>query len=144
MVDENNLEPAPDEFRELFKGQALGHLDEIVTSWRMGGHPISWSDASANFEVALETGPVSIFEVLAPSDTHPAGIGYDIAHALKIGIPTDFARRIHEELLGVGKLDEGADGPLRIPLGKFSRGDRKVFLAYTLTVARFLASNLLK
>jgi len=141
MFNEPLLEPAPEDFRELFTGQALGHLDEFVLSWRMAGHPISWSESVADFEVTLENGPAILFKIHAPKESTPAGVEFDSEQAERIGMSPDFATRISEELSQIGKISETSGAQIRVPLGRFSRGDRKVFLAYTLTVARFLAYN---
>ncbi len=140
MGFEPELEPAPENFRSLFNGQALDHFDEIVLSWRTGGHPISWQPAHASFEVFINTGPVPLFQLNSPVDGLPAQIVFDIQSVSSCGIPDDLARRIWEELAFIANVDENPSGPLAVALGKFSRGDRKVFLAYALTVARQLTS----
>jgi len=142
MIEDLDLEPAPEEFRLLFKGQALGHLDEIVLSWRMAGHPISWGQSLAKFEVNSKDGLLLLFQVCAPEQGIPAGLEFDPGRAIDIGMPSDFANRILDELVKVGNIEATEGVPIRVPLGKFSRGDRKVFLAYTLTIARLLACGL--
>ncbi len=139
MSFEPDLEPAPQNFRDLFTGQALSHLDEIVLSWRSGGHPISWLDDSATFEVWLDEGPAPFFRLLAPADGFPARLEMDVTDATNAGIPHALALRLWAELADIGKEVENDHVPLRVSLGLFSRGDRKVFLAYALTIARQIA-----
>ena len=141
MTHDPHLDPAPDDFRKLLTGQVLGHLDEIVLSWRMAGHPINWTDTSADFGVNLGDEPVMLFRIYPSSQGTAAGILFDTKHANKIGMPVEFIDRISSELIQVGGLKSIPDEPIRAPLGKFSRGDRKVFLAYTLTAARLMAFN---
>ncbi len=138
MPLEPDLKPAPDSFRRLFTGQALNHLDEFVLSWRMGGHPISYLETVAGFEVHLDSGPGQLFRLHAPGKGLPARVEVDISDASSCGIPEDLARRIWDELADIGKVEENPHVPLSVPLGKFSRGDRKVFLAYALTIARHI------
>ncbi len=139
MPFDPDLEPAPEAFRALFTGQALAHLDEFVLSWRTGGHPISWAESIAGFEVWLEEGRAALFRLHAPREGVPAGIEVDLAETTRGGFPIDLARRLWQELAFIGKITENPYVPLFVSLGKFSRGDRKVFLAYALTVARQLA-----
>ena len=134
-----DFEPAPSVFRCLFGGQALTHLDEIVLSWRMGGHPIDWADSYATFQVHLGDGPATMFRLYAPSDESPARIGVDTVEAVRLGVPQDLIKRLWDELAYIGKQTENLHAPLYVPLAKFSRGDRKVFLAYALTIARTIA-----
>jgi hypothetical protein len=134
-----NLEPAPDDFRNLFSGQALNHLDEVVLSWRTGGHPIEWTCSVAMFQVYLPDGPAPLFSLHAPDEGLPAGIEVDVSGASNLGFPVDLAQRLWDELAQIGSVVENPHIPLRVSLGKFSRGDRKVFLAYALTIARHLA-----
>jgi hypothetical protein len=136
---EFEFEPAPECFRELFSGQALSHLDEMVLSWRMGGHPIDWTDSEAAFQVHLADGPACLFRVFAPSRERPASIEVDTLQSSSLGVPPDLIERLWSELADIGKLVENPHVPLSVPLGKFSRGDRKVFLAYALTIARCIA-----
>jgi hypothetical protein len=136
MGYEPYLEPAPDTFRALFSGQALKHLDEFVLSWRMGGHPIEWTAAVALFQVHLTDGPSPLFRLRAPTEDLPASVEVDITDASRGGIPSDLARRLWDELAFIGKAVENPYAPLNVSLGRFSRGDRKVFLAYALTIAR--------
>jgi hypothetical protein len=138
--DDNLFEQAPDFFRERFSGQALSHLDEIVLSWQYGGHPILWEDSFALFQVFLENGPAPIFRLYAPVDGSPARIEVDPSDAVQSGIPSEFITKLWGELAYIGKTTENAHVPITVSLGKFSRGDRKVFLAYALTIARSLAS----
>jgi hypothetical protein len=133
------FEPAPQEFRDLFAGQALSHLDEMVLSWRMGGHPIEWAESVAKFQVNLMSGTTVLFRVHAGSASHPARVEVDSNEASISGIPVDLVRRLWDELAYIGKLTENPHAPLHVPLAKFSRGDRKVFLAYALTIARTIA-----
>jgi hypothetical protein len=134
-----DFEPAPDSFRSLFTGQALSHLDEIVLSWHMGGHPIAWSQSEGIFQVNLEGGPVMLFRLLAPVDGFPARVEVDSTESVSGGIPSELFQRLWNELAFIGKLVENPHAPLLVPLAKFSRGDRKVFLAYALTIARCIA-----
>jgi len=134
-----DFDPAPEEFRQLFAGQALSHLDEIVLSWQMGGHPIVWDAARATFQVWLESGPVPMFRLHAPSPGIPARIEVDPAEAARDGIPSDYIGKLWSELAFIGNATENVHAPITVPLGKFSRGDRKVFLAYALTIARTIA-----
>ena len=131
-----DFEPAPECFRDLFTGQALTHLDEIVLSWRMGGHPIDWADSVAAFQVRLAGGPAALFRLHAPGSDLPARLEVDANEAACAGIPPDLVRRLWDELATIGKLVENPHAPLTVPLSRFSRGDRKVFLAYALTIAR--------
>ena len=135
-----SFEPAPDSFRALFAGQALSHLDEIVLSWHMGGHPISWTELEGIFQVNLETGPATLFRLIAPVEGLPARLEVDANDAASRGIPLELVRRLWDELAFIGKLVENPHAPLLVPLSKFSRGDRKVFLAYALTIARCIAT----
>jgi len=139
MEYEPDLEPAPDTFRVLFSGQALKHLDEFVLSWRMGGHPIEWTGAVALFQVHLANGPSALFRLRAPTEGLPASVEVDITDASRGGIPSDLARRLWDELAYIGKAVENPYAPLTVSLSRFSRGDRKVFLAYALTIARQIA-----
>ncbi len=139
MSFEPHLDPAPPEFRKLFAGQALGHLDEFVLSWRTGGHPISWSGQAAIFEVWLAHGPTPLFYLHAPGNQTLACVHMDVTSSTEAGFPADLAIRLWNELADIGKVDENSHVPLSVPLGKFSRGDRKVFLAYALTIARQIA-----
>jgi hypothetical protein len=139
MAYDPELEPAPDEIRSLFSGQALTHLDEIVLSWRTGGHPIDWYESAGLFEIYLESGIGTLFRVIAPVQGLPARIEMDVADAIRYGIPQNLAIRLWSELADIGNLTENEYAPISVSLGKFSRGDRKVFLAYALTIARELA-----
>jgi len=134
-----DLDPAPPDFRNQFAGQALKHLDEFVTSWRSGGHPIEWSQAVAMFDVYLLEGPETLFRIYSPGDGKSARVEVDIGDAANRGIPSDLAHRLWLELADIGKVKENPYVPLSVSLGKFSRGDRKVFLAYALTIARQIA-----
>jgi hypothetical protein len=136
---EPDFEPAPQALRDLFTGQALSHFDEMVLSWRMGGHPIAWTQYAAIFQVNLENGPVMMFQVQAPNTSYPARVEVDPNDAAKNGIPLDLAQALWNELAFIGKVVENSHAPIYVPLSKFSRGDRKVFLAYALTIARTIA-----
>jgi hypothetical protein len=59
--------------------------------------------------------------------------------SVSLGVPSDLVQRLWGELADIGKLVENPHVPLSVPLGKFSRGDRKVFLAYALTIARCIS-----
>jgi len=133
------FKPAPPEFRVLFSGQALKHVDEIVLNWQSGGHPISWTEMSARFEIFLEDGIGVLFRLHAPSDGHPGSLEVDVESASKNGVPVDLGRRLWAELADIGGITENEHVPVRVSLGKFSRGDRKVFMAYALTIARQIA-----
>jgi len=139
MTFDPNLDPAPPDFRRQFTGQALKHLDEFVLSWQSGGHPISWLGTVALFEVHLLEGPSPLFRIYSPSDGKSARVEVDIIDAAGEGIPSELAHRLWEELADIGKVIENPHVPLSVSLGKFSRGDRKVFLAYALTIARHIA-----
>ena len=130
------LAPAPDGFRRLFRGQALDHLDEFVLSWRTGNHLISWSEKVAVFEVNTTEGPAMLFKLHAPADRMPAMIEVDISESHRDGIPAEFLNKLWDVLEEVGSVTENRHASLMVPFGKFSRGDRKVFLAYALTIAR--------
>jgi len=134
-----DLEPAPDAFRAQFTGQALKHLDEFVLSWKSGGHPISWLDTVALFQVWMLEGPRALFRIYSPSDGKSARVEVDISDAAEGGFPSELVQRLWEELAYIGKVTENPHVPLSVSLGKFSRGDRKVFLAYALTIARQFA-----
>jgi hypothetical protein len=134
-----DFEPAPECFRSLFTGQALTHLDEMVLSWRMGGHPIDWTDSSAIFQVHLCDGPTVLFRLYAPCEGNPAQVGVDTGEAAGLGVPEHLIKRLWDELAFIGKQVENTHVPLCVSLAKFSRGDRKVFLAYALTIARTIA-----
>jgi hypothetical protein len=136
---ELEFDPAPDTFRGLFTGQALKHLDEMVLSWSMGGHPILYDDASAVFQVNLMEGPATLFVLHAPREGFPARVEVDTGLAASAGIPGDLVCRLWEELARIGQATENPHAPLLVSLGRFSRGDRKVFLAYALTIARSIA-----
>jgi hypothetical protein len=139
MECEPDFDPAPDCFRDLFSGQALNHLDEMVISWRMGGHPIEWLESSAVFQVHLMTGPAALFRLHAPGNGIQARVEVDPSDAVANGIPGDLFVRLWEELATIGSVVENYHAPLSVTLGRFSRGDRKVFLAYALTIARTIA-----
>ena len=139
MEYEPDLLPAPENFRCLFKGQALSHLDEFVISWRSGDHPITWHDSVAQFEIRLSNGPAVLFRLHTPCDIQPARIEVDINESSQFGIPYELTEKLWSELATIGKVIENTHAPLVVPLGKFSRGDRKVFLAYALTIARHIA-----
>lgn len=139
MVNDPALDPAPEEFRSLFNGQALMHLDEIVLSWRTGGHPISWDEKIAFFEVWLTDGPQSLFKLHAPGDDLPARIEVDVNDATRRGFSAELASKLWDELAYIGNQKENTHAPVAVSLAKFSRGDRKVFLAYALTIARILS-----
>ncbi len=133
------LDPAPESFRNRFTGQGLNHLDEIVLAWRLGGHPIVWADASATFQVHIVSGPALLFRLHTPCEDIPARIEVDAATAVQEGVPEGMVRPLWEELARIGRVVENLHAPLTVSLGKFSRGDRKVFLAYALTIARQIA-----
>ena len=139
MSIQPDFEPAPEEFRAMFTGQALSHLDEIVLNWQTGGHPISWEKDKASFEIYLENGNGVLFRLHAPVEGYPACLEVDVADAFESGIPTDLSRRLWVELAYIGNITENDYVPIRVSLGKFSRGDRKVFMAYALTIARQIA-----
>lgn len=139
MNYEPDLPSAPDCFRCLFHGQALAHLDEFVLSWHTGDHPITWLDSEARFEIRLADGPAMLFRLHAPDETNPARVEVDINESSQRGIPYELVEKLFNELATIGKLTENPHAPLVVPLGKFSRGDRKVFLAYALTIARHIA-----
>lgn len=135
-----SFEPAPQRFRELFRGQCLSHLDEMVLSWRMGGHPINWTETVAMFQIRLAEGTATLFRVHAPNQQHPACIEVEPGDAVSDGIPVELVERLWEELAFIGKLVENPHSPISVPLARFSRGDRKVFLAYALTIARHISA----
>lgn len=137
----DDFEGAPEEFRDRFVGQALTHLDEIVLSWRMGGHPIDWTESAAFFQVSLCDGPATLFTLYAPTDDLPARLEVNTCEAESSGVPQNLIRRLWDELAFIGKLVENPHIPACVSLGKFSRGDRKVFLAYALTIARTIATS---
>ncbi|MCK4720287.1 hypothetical protein KAU08_06490 [bacterium] len=134
-----DLAPAPEHFRCLFKGQALAHLDEFVLSWRYGDHPISWGETAAVFKIRLVEGPGVLFRLHAPGERLPARIEVDVSESVRGGISYEHSERLWCELAVIGNATENAHAPLVVSLGKFSRGDRKVFLAYALTIARQIA-----
>jgi hypothetical protein len=134
-----DFEPVPAEFRALFTGQALGHLDEIVLNWQTGGHPISWATDTANFEIYLDNSNGVLFRLHAPAEGYPACLEVDVADAFESGIPAELTQRLWAELAYIGEITENDYVPIRVSLGKFSRGDRKVFMAYALTIARQIA-----
>jgi hypothetical protein len=140
MEDDFKFEPAPVEFRKMFNGQALSHLDEIVISWRMGGHPICWEEMSGLFQIHVESGKANLFRLHAPCEGKPARIEVDSRNSCESGVPSDLVSRLWEELAFIGKLVENPHVPIYVPLSKFSRGDRKVFMAYALTIARNIAA----
>jgi hypothetical protein len=139
MRYEPEFDPAPDSFRDLFAGQALKHLDEMVLSWHMGGHPILYDEATAVFQVNLLEGPATLFILHAPKEGFPARVEVDAQVAASGGIPGDLVSHLWEELARIGGAVENPHAPLSVALGRFSRGDRKVFLAYALTIARCIA-----
>jgi len=140
LNDDFNFEPAPESFRRLFKGQALIHLDEIVLSWRMGGHPIAWEESHAIFQVNMENGPATLFKLHAPTPDLPARVEIDTNDSVSSGIPFESVSRLWNELAEIGEIVENPHIPIYVSLGKFSRGDRKVFMAYALTIAREIAA----
>jgi hypothetical protein len=105
----------------------------------MGGHPIDWAELSATFQVRLEQGPAMLFRLHAPCEDYPARVEVDANEASRLGVPTDLINRLWDELAYIGKQIENQHVPLCVSLAKFSRGDRKVFLAYALTIARTIA-----
>lgn len=139
MPYEPDLDPAPSGFRELFAGQALMHLDEIVMSWRMAGHPIEWAESFAIFQVHLTDGLAPLFRLHAPEEGIQANVEVNPSDSGNAGIPGDLVRRLWQELADIGRVVENEHVPLAVNLGRFSRGDRKVFLAYALTIARTIA-----
>jgi hypothetical protein len=134
-----DLAPAPEHFRCLFKGQALAHLDEFVLSWRYGDHPIFWGETTAVFEIRLDEGHAVLFRLHAPGERIPARIEVDVSESVRCGISYEFLESLWCELAVIGNATENAHAPLVVSLGKFSRGDRKVFLAYALNIARQIA-----
>lgn len=136
MFNEPEFECAPDEFRGQFNGQALAHLDEIVLSWNMGGHPIEWCGNHADFQARINESTALIFRLHAPGNSLPGRIEVDPAQAQSSGVPADLIGRLWDELARIGDSCENRHDPVAVSLGRFSRGDRKVFLAYALTIAR--------
>ena len=141
MSYEPSLEPAPDFFRKLFSGAELKHLDEMVLSWRLGDHPISWESEAAFFHVRLESGPATLWRLLPPGQGNPACVEVDVPISILEGIPENLVCKLMAELAYIGKIAEEKTAPISVPLGIFSQGDRKVFLAYALTIARSLACS---
>jgi hypothetical protein len=139
MEYEPDLPPAPECFRCLFTGQALAHLDEIVMAWRTGDHPITWRGSSASFEIRLLSGLAVLFKLHAPDENQSARIEVDIYESSMGGIPHELTEKLWCELATIGQETENTHAPLVVPLANFSRGDRKVFLAYALTIARNIA-----